>query len=90
MESTLAERSGISDDVGLQLSMWIGGGFARGGFDSQQRVSRFHILQLRFSNLRPSSIVSAHLEKTEHHKDTLVHAQQQNSGGKKVIPAHML
>lgn len=31
---------------------------------AQQSVSRFHNRQLRFSNLLPSSIVSAHLEKT--------------------------
>ena len=32
---------------------------------SQQKVSRFHNLQLRFSSLRPSSNDPAHLEKTE-------------------------
>jgi hypothetical protein len=31
---------------------------------SQQKVSLFHNLQLRFSNLRPSSRDPAHLEKT--------------------------
>ena len=31
---------------------------------SQQKVSLFHNLQLRFSNLRPSSNDPAHLEKT--------------------------
>ena len=31
---------------------------------SQQKVSLFHNLQLRFSNLRPSSKDPAHLEKT--------------------------
>jgi hypothetical protein len=32
---------------------------------SQQKVSLFHSLQLKFSNLRPSSNDPAHLEKTE-------------------------
>jgi hypothetical protein len=32
---------------------------------SQQNVSLFHSLQLRFSSLRPSSNDPAHLEKTE-------------------------
>jgi hypothetical protein len=33
---------------------------------SQQKVSRFHNLQLKFSNLWPSSKDPAHLEKTVH------------------------
>ena len=64
MESTLADRSGMSLELGLGRFISIAGVVASSGCDSQQKVSRFHILQLRFSNRRPSSIDSAHLEKT--------------------------
>ena len=63
-ESTLAESSGTSFRPGLDLVMSMAGVFVNCGGVSQQRVSRFHIRQLRFSNLRPSSIDSAHFEKT--------------------------
>ena len=60
-ESTLADSSGISS--GSRLDFWI----LRVGTVwscSQQKVSRFHNLQLRFSNRRPSSSDSAHFENT--------------------------
>lgn len=63
-ESTLAERSGTSLRPGGVLAMSIAGVVVSEGWVSQQRVSRFHIRQLRFSSLRPFSIDSAHLEKT--------------------------
>lgn len=62
-ESTLTERSGTSEVIEREFLMRMGGVVACGR-ESQQRVSRVHILQLRFSNRRPSSMVSAHLEKT--------------------------
>lgn len=64
IDSTLAESSGKSLDPGRLLSYSISGVVVSCGWCSQQNVSRFHILQLRFSNRRPSSIDSAHLEKT--------------------------
>lgn len=63
-ESTLADNSGTSFDPGPGLETSIGGVVVNCGCDSQQRVSRPQILQLRFSNLRPSSIDSAHRENT--------------------------
>lgn len=65
-ESTLVERPGtcrsfeslrISDHRGEKTGLWSG---------AQQKVSRFHNLQLRFSYRLPSSIDSAHFEKTDH------------------------
>ena len=64
-ESTLAESSGTSLQPGLGRAMSIAGVVENCGVVSQQRVSRFHIRQLKFSNLRPFSIDSAHFEKTE-------------------------
>jgi len=63
-ESTLAESSGTSLRPGLDVLMSIAGVVANCGCVSQQRVSRFHIRQLRFSNRLPFSIDSAHFEKT--------------------------
>lgn len=67
-ESTLADNSGISLDFGRELTTLMAGVVANCGCASQQKVSRFHNLQLRFSNLRPSSIDSAHLENTAREK----------------------
>ena len=63
-ESTLAESSGTSLRPGLNLAMSIAGVVVNCGCVSQQRVSRFHMRQLKFSSLRPFSIDSAHFEKT--------------------------
>ena len=65
-ESTLLDSSGISRFFGRGLSVSLAGEDGNCGCESQQNVSRFHILQLIFSNLRPSSIDSAHFEKTCH------------------------
>lgn len=64
-DSTLEESAGTSFFLGLGLESPIAGVVASFGWVSQQSVSRAHIRQLRFSNLRPSSTVSAHFEKTE-------------------------
>ena len=64
IESTLADSSGTSLEPGRAWSYSVMTSGVYCGFDSQQKVSRFHNLQLRFSNRRPSSIDSAHLEKT--------------------------
>lgn len=63
-ESTLTDSSGMSAVRGLELERLISGVVVERGCGSQQNVSRFHILQLRFSSRRPSSIDSAHFEKT--------------------------
>jgi hypothetical protein len=63
-ESTLDDNEGISFGLGRRGRTSMAGVVARCGCASQQKVSRFHNLQLRFSNLFPSSIDSAHLEKT--------------------------
>ena len=64
-DSTLEESAGTSFFLGLGLESPIAGVVTSFGCVSQQSVSRAHIRQLRFSNLRPSSTVSAHFEKTE-------------------------
>lgn len=64
-ESTLDESSGMSCLFGLDRTMSIAGVVASFGCVSQHSVSRFQIRQLMFSSRRPSSTVSAHLEKTE-------------------------
>lgn len=64
-DSTLEESAGTSFFLGLGGESPIAGVVASFGSVSQQSVSRAHIRQLRFSNLRPSSTVSAHFEKTE-------------------------
>jgi hypothetical protein len=63
-ESTLDDNEGTSFGLGRRGRTSIAGVVARCGCASQQKVSRFHNLQLRFSNRFPSSIDSAHLEKT--------------------------
>ena len=63
-ESTLDESAGMSFFFGLGLGSLIAGVVDFRGWVSQHMVSRPHIRQLRFSSLRPSSTVSAHLEKT--------------------------
>ena len=63
-ESTLADSSGTSFRRGLDLAMSIAGVMVNSGCVSQQRVSRFHMRQLRFSSLLPFSIDSAHFENT--------------------------
>ena len=63
-ESTLDDNEGTSFGLGRRGRTSMAGVVARCGCASQQKVSRFHNLQLRFSNLFPSSIDSAHLEKT--------------------------
>jgi len=70
-ESKLRERPGISDDEyrpseSLAETEMVGVVALASDTGSQQNVSLFHILQLRFSNLRPSSNDAAHLEKTLH------------------------
>lgn len=65
-ESTLDESAGMSFFFGLGLGSLIAGVVDFRGWVSQHMVSRPHIRQLRFSSLRPSSTVSAHLEKTLH------------------------
>lgn len=70
MASSLVEESRLADsggrsvalDSGLLLAMDMGEDSAF--VVSQQNVSLFHSRQLRFSNLRPCSTESAHLEKT--------------------------
>ena len=64
IDLTLPESSGTSSRPGLDLEMSIAGVVVNCGCDSQQRVSRFHMRQLRFSRRLPSSIDSAHFEKT--------------------------
>lgn len=68
-ESRLPERLGTSVQEyrpsELLAEMEIAGVVALASdTGSQQNVSLFHNLQLRFSNLRPSSNDPAHLEKT--------------------------
>lgn len=65
-DSTLAERPGTSLRLGLDLAKSIVGVvvWLCCGWCSQQRVSRFHNRQVRFSSRRPSSIDSAHFENT--------------------------
>jgi hypothetical protein len=63
-ESTLDDSGGTSFALGCRRGTWIAGVVARCGCASQQNVSRFHNLQLRFSNRFPSSMDSAHFEKT--------------------------
>jgi len=58
-DSILDESSGISPESRRARRISA----VRG---STQKVSRFHNLQLRFSSRRPSSMTSAHLEKTIH------------------------
>jgi hypothetical protein len=77
-ESTLAESSGISLRSGQDRVMSIAGVVVNCGWDSQQSVSRFQIRQLRFSNRRPFSIDSAHLEKTDESRRP--HQNQKRSG----------
>lgn len=66
-ESTLVDSSGVcffDRKEGLEvcaLPVGVSGNF---GFESQQKVSLFHNLQLRFSSLLPSSMDSAHLLNT--------------------------
>lgn len=66
-ESTLVDSAGacfFDKKEGLvvcALPVGVSGNF---GFESQQNVSLFHNLQLRFSSLLPSSIESAHLLNT--------------------------
>lgn len=64
-ESTLVDSSGTSLLRGLDLEKSIAGVVVNCGCDSQQSVSRFHIRQLKFSSRRPSSMESAHREKTK-------------------------
>ena len=63
-ESPLRDNSGTSFGLGAGRVMSIAGVVARCGCASQQNVSLFHSRQLRFSNLLPSWIDSAHFEKT--------------------------
>ena len=63
-ESTLADNSGTSAFDGLDLVISTAGVVANWGCGSQQSTSRFQTRQLRFSSRRPSSIESAHFEKT--------------------------
>lgn len=58
-ESTLSDNAGTSEEAGLdRLSSKLL------VVCSQQKVSRFQSLQLKFSNRLPCSMDSAHLEKT--------------------------
>jgi len=88
-ESTLADSSGISLDFGLELATLIAGVVASCGCASQQKVSRFHNLQLRFSSLRPSSIDSAHFENTARRDQLLPVAQGGLLSKGEVSPVHM-
>jgi hypothetical protein len=63
-ESTLEDNDGTSFALGCRRKTRIAGVVARCGCASQQKVSLFHNLQLRFSSRLPSSIDSAHFEKT--------------------------
>lgn len=65
-ESTLDDNAGMSFWVGRRLGTWIAGVTENCGWGSQQNVSLFQIRQIVFCNLFPSSIDSAHLEKTVH------------------------
>jgi hypothetical protein len=65
-ESTLEDNDGTSFALGCRRKTRIAGVVARCGCASQQKVSLFHNLQLRFSSRLPSSIDSAHFEKTIH------------------------
>jgi hypothetical protein len=66
-ESTLPDKSGMSAvyrPLEFRADMEIAGVVAFASPGSQQKVSLFHNLQLRFSKRRPSSTDPAHLEKT--------------------------
>jgi hypothetical protein len=68
-DSRLPERLGTSvveyRPSGLLVAMEIAGVVALASeIGSQQKVSLFHSLQLKFSNRRPSSNDAAHLENT--------------------------
>lgn len=66
-ESTLPDKSGISAvyrPLEFRDAMEIAGVVAFASPGSQQKVSLFHNLQLRFSKRRPSSTDPAHREKT--------------------------
>jgi hypothetical protein len=58
-DSTLAESSGTSLEKSRCPGAPVDGGFWHCGLVEQQKVSRFHSLQLKFSSLRPSSMDSA-------------------------------
>lgn len=66
-ESMDEESSGISSGLGLGRETPITGVVLEWGCVSQQNVSLFHILQLKFSRRRPSSNDSAHFENTATH-----------------------
>lgn len=68
-ESTEAIESTLADSSGMSLALGCGGTSMAGvmasfGCGGQQKVSRFHSRQLKFSYLFPPSIESAHFEKT--------------------------
>ncbi len=63
-ESTLDDRAGISLRLGRGRNTSMAGVMEYWGWASQQKVSRFHNLQLRFSSRLPPSIESAHFENT--------------------------
>lgn len=65
-ESRLPERLGISEvtEGADRLARLEMEGAVALAWGSQQKVSRFHNLQLRFSNRRPCSNDSEHLENT--------------------------
>ena len=67
IESTLADNSGVCflDGYGFGVCCLLVGVSGNRGFESQQKVSLFHNLQLKFSKRLPSSIDSAHRLKTE-------------------------
>jgi len=62
-DSALADSSGTSFFLGRGGVVNVGE-VVNCGWDGQQSVSRFHILQLRFSSRRPSSMKGAFLAKT--------------------------
>ncbi len=69
IESRLLDRSGTSAEYRppeLRCDIEIAGVVAFASLGSQQKVSLFHNLQLKFSSRRPSSIDPAHLLKTVH------------------------
>ena len=63
-DSTLAESSGTSFEPGREPFISMAGVIASCGWGGQQKVSRFHNRQLRFSYRRPSGIELEHFENT--------------------------
>ncbi len=93
-ESTLPDNWGTSGILCSGISLGSVVAAHRGEVAvavSQQNVSRFHNRQLRFSNRRPCSTESAHLEKTEQVGLAMIYTPHKTVGDPfSHLPVHML